>query len=140
MESSDDGKSISRRTHRVNLGLDPKKMDLVEDWVEHVRELSGGHEDPDSHLGSWACSQYHSDLSFVDFTKLRDLYRVPEGVRLIFPNKTDILCSPPGGHVTIMRDAFTCGMRLPLHPFFRDILRSYNVYLTRFLLTSEPKL
>ncbi|KAL2538434.1 hypothetical protein Fot_19825 [Forsythia ovata] len=127
VESGDDGESISPRTHRVNLGLDPKEMDLVEGWVEHVRELSGGHEDPDSDLGRWACNQYHSKLSLADFTKLRDLYRVPEGVRLIFPNRTNRTCSPPEGHVTITSDSFACGMRLSLHPFFKAILRSYNV-------------
>ncbi|KAL2509721.1 hypothetical protein Fot_33368 [Forsythia ovata] len=79
IESGDDGESISPRTHRVNLGLDPNEMDLVEGWIEHVRELLGEHEDPDSDPGSWACNQYHSDLSPADFTKLRDLYRVPEG-------------------------------------------------------------
>ncbi|KAL2489047.1 hypothetical protein Fot_42339 [Forsythia ovata] len=53
-------------------------MDLVEDWVEHVTELSRGHDDPDSDPENWACNQYHYDLSLADFTKLRDLYRVLE--------------------------------------------------------------
>ncbi|KAL2509102.1 hypothetical protein Fot_32749 [Forsythia ovata] len=78
VESGDDGESISPKTYRVNLGLDPKEMNLVEGWVEHVRELSRGHEDPDSDPDSWACNQYHSDLSFADFTKLKDLYMVSE--------------------------------------------------------------
>ncbi|KAL2508805.1 hypothetical protein Fot_32452 [Forsythia ovata] len=54
VESGDDGESISPRTYRVNLGLDPNEMDLVEGWVEHVRELSRGHDDPDSDPDSWA--------------------------------------------------------------------------------------
>ncbi|KAL2549645.1 hypothetical protein Fot_11175 [Forsythia ovata] len=45
VESGSDGESISHRTHRVNLELTSDKMDLVEGWVEYVRELSGGHED-----------------------------------------------------------------------------------------------
>ncbi|KAL2529159.1 uncharacterized protein Fot_21760 [Forsythia ovata] len=120
--------SVSPRTHRVNLGLNHKEMDLVEDWVEHVRELSGGHEDPDFVPEYWACNLYPSELNVLDFTKLRDHYRVLERVRLIFPNKKDRPWSPPEGHVTIMSDAFACGIRLSLHPFFRAILMSYNVY------------
>ncbi|KAL2551845.1 uncharacterized protein Fot_05464 [Forsythia ovata] len=102
-------------------------MDLVEGWVEHVRELSRGHEDPDSDPKYWACNQYHSDVNLSDFTKLRYHYKVPEGIRLIFPNKADRPCSPPKGHIAIMNDALAYGMRLPLHLFFRAILRSYNV-------------
>ncbi|KAL2502354.1 Plus3 domain-containing protein [Forsythia ovata] len=127
IESGNDGESINPRTHKVNLGLDPNEMDLVEGWIEHVRELSRGHEDSDSDPGSWACNQYHFDLSPTDFTKIMDLYRVPEGVRLIFPSKAHRLCSPPEGHVAIMSDAFACGMRLPLPSIFRAIPRSYNV-------------
>ncbi|KAL2502394.1 hypothetical protein Fot_36242 [Forsythia ovata] len=54
IESGNDGESINPRTHKVNLGLDPNEMDLVEGWIEHVRELSRGHEDSDSDPGSWA--------------------------------------------------------------------------------------
>ncbi|KAL2529457.1 hypothetical protein Fot_22058 [Forsythia ovata] len=87
IDYGDDGESISPRNHTVILGLDPNEMDLVEGWIEHVREFSGGHEDPKSDFGSWACNQYHSHLSPTDFTKLRDLYKVLYGVRLIIPSK-----------------------------------------------------
>ncbi|KAL2483153.1 hypothetical protein Fot_44597 [Forsythia ovata] len=80
IESGDDGESITPRTHRVNLGLDPNEMDLVEGCIEHIRELSEGHEDPDSDPGSWTCNQYHSDLSLVDFTKLRTFIRCRMGL------------------------------------------------------------
>ncbi|KAL2454722.1 Uncharacterized protein Adt_47782 [Abeliophyllum distichum] len=102
-------------------------MDLVEGWVEHVRELLEGHEDPDSDPGYWACNQYPSEFNLSDFTKLRDHYRVLDGVRLIFPSKKDRQCSSPERDIAIMSDTFACGMRLPLHHFFRAILRSYNV-------------
>ncbi|KAL2488710.1 Uncharacterized protein Fot_42002 [Forsythia ovata] len=113
-EPDGDGESISPRTYRVNLGLASDEMDLIEGWVEHVMELFGEHEDPDSDPDSWACNQYHSNLSLVDIAKLREPYRVPEGVRLIFPSKADRPCSLPERYVAIMSDAFA-------------ILRSYNV-------------
>ncbi|KAL2553915.1 hypothetical protein Fot_07534 [Forsythia ovata] len=46
VESSGDRESISPRTHRVNLGLALEEMDLVEGWVEHVREYREGMRSP----------------------------------------------------------------------------------------------
>ncbi|KAL2521235.1 Uncharacterized protein Fot_25158 [Forsythia ovata] len=101
-------------------------MERVEKWVEHVRGLFGGHEDPESDPIYWACNKYPSELNISDFTKLRDQDRVPNGVRMIFLNKKDRPCSPLEGQVAITSDALTYGMRLPIHPFFRAILKSYN--------------
>ncbi|KAL2502575.1 Uncharacterized protein Fot_36423 [Forsythia ovata] len=72
-----------------------------------------------------------------DFTKLRDKYWIPEGFGLIFSAKADWPCSPPHGHVAVMSDAFECGMKLSLHPIFKDILRSYN--LCPYQREREPK-
>ncbi|KAL2509294.1 uncharacterized protein Fot_32941 [Forsythia ovata] len=91
--------------------------------------MSGGHEDIESDSNYWACNKYPSELNISDFTQPRDQYRIPEGIRLIFPNKKDRPCNPPEGHVAVMCDAFACGMRLPLYHFLRAILRSYNVCL-----------
>ncbi|KAL2549160.1 Uncharacterized protein Fot_10690 [Forsythia ovata] len=92
-------------------------------WVEYVRELSRGYDDPKAKPDNWACSEYSSELNIPDFTKLRDKYRIPESVRLIHPNKTYRHYSPTEGHVAIMSDALACRMRLPLRLFFRAILR-----------------
>ncbi|KAL2528745.1 Uncharacterized protein Fot_21346 [Forsythia ovata] len=127
-ESGGNRESVSPRTHAVNLGLTPDEIDLVEGWVEYDRELSRGHEDPKVGLEDWACSEYPSELSIPDFTRLRDQYRILDSVRLIDPNKTDRPCFPAEGYVAIMNDALACGMRLPYHRFFRAILRSYNLY------------
>ncbi|KAL2489132.1 hypothetical protein Fot_42424 [Forsythia ovata] len=48
--SSGEGGHISPRINRVNLGLTPEEIDLEEGWVEHIRELSRGHEDPDTKI------------------------------------------------------------------------------------------
>ncbi|KAL2494756.1 Uncharacterized protein Fot_38513 [Forsythia ovata] len=102
-------------------------MDQVDGWVDYVRDLSGGHEDPEFDLNYWTCNKYPSELNMSDFTKIRDKYRISERGRLIFYAKTDQPCNPHAGHVAMMSDAFKCGMRLSLHPFFRALLRSYNV-------------
>ncbi|KAL2486562.1 Uncharacterized protein Adt_31318 [Abeliophyllum distichum] len=98
-------------------------MDLVEGWDEYVRELSGGHEDHEAESEESACREYPSELNISDFTKLRDHYRILEYVRLIHPNRTNRPCFLAEGHVAIMSDA----MRLPFRPFFRAILRNYNL-------------
>ncbi|KAL2516414.1 hypothetical protein Fot_30385 [Forsythia ovata] len=38
-ESDGDGESISLRTYRINIGLTPDEIDLLEGCVEYVREL-----------------------------------------------------------------------------------------------------
>ncbi|KAL2505124.1 Uncharacterized protein Adt_20745 [Abeliophyllum distichum] len=92
-----------------------------------MSELSGGHEDPKAELEDWACSEYPLEINISNFTKLRNQYRILECVRLIHLNKTDRPWSPGEGYVAIMSDARACRMRLHLHPFFRAILRSYNL-------------
>ncbi|KAL2544576.1 uncharacterized protein Fot_13809 [Forsythia ovata] len=101
--------------------------EAAESGGDRESELSRRHEDPEVGLEDWACSEYPSEHSIPDFTKLRDQYRIPDRVRLIHPNKTDRPCSPKKGYVAIMSDALACGMRLPYHHFFRAILRSYNL-------------
>ncbi|KAL2551684.1 hypothetical protein Fot_05303 [Forsythia ovata] len=80
-ESGGNGKSVIPKTHRVNLGLTPEEIDLVEGWVEYVRELSRGNEDPDAEPEKWTCSEYPSELSISNFNKLRGQYRILESVR-----------------------------------------------------------
>ncbi|KAL2558133.1 hypothetical protein Fot_02872 [Forsythia ovata] len=121
------GGRISPRTHRVNIGLAPYEVDRVEKWVEYIRELSGGHEDPESDPSYWACSKYPTELSMSDFTKVMSKYRIPKEIRLIFPSKVDMPCDPSEGQIVVISDAFEYGMRLPMYPFFRALLRSYNV-------------
>ncbi|KAL2551972.1 hypothetical protein Fot_05646 [Forsythia ovata] len=67
-------------------------MEQVEEWVEHVRVLSRGHEDPGSNPRYWACSKYPTEMSMSDFTKVKSKYRIPDEIRLIFPSKADKPC------------------------------------------------
>ncbi|KAL2558180.1 hypothetical protein Fot_02919 [Forsythia ovata] len=101
------GGRISPRTHRVNLGLASDEEDRVEEWVEYIRELSEGHEDPESDPSYWACSKYPTELSMSNFTKVRNKYRIPEEIRLIFPSKADRPCDPVKEHIAPSSSAIT---------------------------------
>ncbi|KAL2479116.1 hypothetical protein Fot_48130 [Forsythia ovata] len=92
-------------------------MEDVDGWVSCVRELSRNHNDSAQDPSYWACNKYPSKLNISNSIKIRDKYRVPKGVRLIFSNQLDKPYSPPNGYMTVMSDAFECGMRLPLHLF-----------------------
>ncbi|KAL2508812.1 hypothetical protein Fot_32459 [Forsythia ovata] len=138
-ESGGDGEFISHRTHRINLGLAPEEVDRVEKWVEYIRELSGGHENPESDPCYWACSKYPTKLSMSNFTKVMSKYKIPDEIRLIFPSKADRPCDPLEGQIAIMSDAFEYGMRLPLHHFLGPYLEVIMCVHTKCFPLSGPK-
>ncbi|KAL2514135.1 hypothetical protein Fot_28106 [Forsythia ovata] len=53
---------VSPRIRKVTLRLTSDEMDRLEDWVEYVRDLSGGHKDPELDLNYWACNKYPTEL------------------------------------------------------------------------------
>ncbi|KAL2488702.1 hypothetical protein Fot_41994 [Forsythia ovata] len=105
-------------------------MDRVEEWVEYVKDLSGGHEDPEPGHIYWAYNKYPTELGMSDFTKIREKYRVHERVRLIYPAKSDWPCNLLPGHIAMMADAFECRMRLPLHHFFKTDFFGHHLWLS----------
>ncbi|KAL2524167.1 Uncharacterized protein Adt_09221 [Abeliophyllum distichum] len=66
-----------------------------------------------------------------DLTKLREAYRIPEDVELILPEPNERACFPRRGCTALHLNAFVSGMRLPLHPMFRRILRAYDLAPTQ---------
>lgn len=74
---------------------------------------------PDSHTNTsihWRAS---------DYPRLRKEYRIPN-VDLIVPDPDERACYPRLGCVTVSE-----GLRLPIHPFFRFVLRSYGLAPTQ---------
>ncbi|KAL2517706.1 Uncharacterized protein Adt_13953 [Abeliophyllum distichum] len=66
-----------------------------------------------------------------DLTKLREEYRIPEDIELILPGPNERACFPRRGCTALHLNAFVSGMRLPLHPMFRRILRAYDLAPTQ---------
>ncbi|KAL2532446.1 Uncharacterized protein Adt_05797 [Abeliophyllum distichum] len=58
-----------------------------------------------------------------DLTKLREAYRIPADIELILPGPNERACFSRRGCTSLHLNAFASGMRLPLHPMLRRILR-----------------
>ena len=60
---------------------------------------------------------------------IRELYQVPDYMECQLPRLFDQPTRPPLGHVAMYKDYFFKGLRLPLHPFFREALLNLDVSL-----------
>ncbi|KAL2474635.1 Plus3 domain-containing protein [Abeliophyllum distichum] len=79
----------------------------------------------------WAAMDVPSIMVEEDLTKLREAYRIPEDIELILPEPNERACFPRRGCTALHLNAFVSGMRLPLHPMFRRILRAYDLAPTQ---------
>ncbi|KAL2461994.1 Uncharacterized protein Adt_45414 [Abeliophyllum distichum] len=79
----------------------------------------------------WAAMDVPSIMVEENLTKLREAYRIPEDIELILPGPNERACFPRRGCTAIHLNAFVSGMRLPLHPMFRRILRAYDLAPTQ---------
>ncbi|KAL2492420.1 Uncharacterized protein Adt_28048 [Abeliophyllum distichum] len=79
----------------------------------------------------WAAMDVPSIMVEEDLTKLREAYRIPEDTELILPGPNERACFPRRGCTALHLNAFVSGMRLPLHPMFRRILRTYDLAPTQ---------
>ncbi|KAL2532385.1 Plus3 domain-containing protein [Abeliophyllum distichum] len=79
----------------------------------------------------WTAMDVPSIMVVEDLTKLREAYRIPEDIELILPGPNERACFPRRGCTALHLNAFVSGMRLPLHPMFRRILRAYDLAPTQ---------
>ncbi|KAL2476751.1 Uncharacterized protein Adt_37487 [Abeliophyllum distichum] len=79
----------------------------------------------------WAALDLPSILVEEDLTKMREQYRIPSDVQLILPGPNERACFPREGCTALHLNAFVSGMRLPLHPMLRRILRAYALAPTQ---------
>ncbi|XP_022874088.1 uncharacterized abhydrolase domain-containing protein DDB_G0269086-like [Olea europaea var. sylvestris] len=79
----------------------------------------------------WGASDYSSKLREADLGRLRTEYRIPDSVDLILPGPEERACYPRSGCVAISEAILRAGLRLPIHPFFRLVLRSYGLAPTQ---------
>ncbi|KAL2453477.1 Uncharacterized protein Adt_49020 [Abeliophyllum distichum] len=75
----------------------------------------------------WAAMDVPSIMVEEDLVKLRDAYRIPDDIELILPEPNERACFPRRGCTALHLNAFVSGMRLPLHPMLRRILRAYDL-------------
>ncbi|KAL2503833.1 Uncharacterized protein Adt_19454 [Abeliophyllum distichum] len=79
----------------------------------------------------WAALDLPSILVEEDLTKMREQYRIPLDVELKLPGPNERACFPREGCTALHLNAFVSGMRLPLHPMLRRILRAYSLAPTQ---------
>ncbi|KAL2499399.1 Plus3 domain-containing protein [Abeliophyllum distichum] len=79
----------------------------------------------------WAAMDVPSIMVEDDLVKLRDAYRIPDDIELILPEPNERACFPRRGCTALHLNAFVSGMRLPLHPMLRRILRAYDLAPTQ---------
>ncbi|KAL2472199.1 Uncharacterized protein Adt_40335 [Abeliophyllum distichum] len=79
----------------------------------------------------WAAMDVPSIMVEEDLTKLREAYRIPKDIELILPGPNKRACFSRRGCTALHLNTFVSGMRLPLHPMFRRILRAYDLAPTQ---------
>ncbi|KAL2476406.1 Uncharacterized protein Adt_37142 [Abeliophyllum distichum] len=79
----------------------------------------------------WAAMDVPSIMVEEDLVKLREAYRIPADIELILPEPNERACFPRRGCTALHLNAFVSGMRLPLHPMLRRILRAYDLTPTQ---------
>ncbi|KAL2527107.1 Plus3 domain-containing protein [Abeliophyllum distichum] len=79
----------------------------------------------------WAALDVPSIMVEEDLTKLREEYRIPSDIDLILPGPNERACFSRRGCTALHLNAFVSGMRLPLHPMLRRILRAYALAPTQ---------
>ncbi|KAL2474710.1 Uncharacterized protein Adt_35446 [Abeliophyllum distichum] len=143
MSSSSTGEDATRRVGgEASLPVSP-----CLEGVLHIRGVDGstgeaipigvtpslrGADDPyRADVVRWAAMDVPSIMVEEDLTKLREAYRIPEDIQLILPGPNERACFPRRGCTALHLNAFVSGMRLPLHPMLRRILKAYNLAPTQ---------
>ena len=80
----------------------------------------------------WVVRAFHAleevcglDTNTVD--RFKDRFQFPERVRVRRPTNEDKACHFFPGEVYFYEAAFTCGLRLPVHPFIMELLSFFGI-------------
>ena len=60
-------------------------------------------------------------------SRFKDRFQFPERVRVRRPTNEDRACHFFPGEVCFYEAAFTCGLRLPVHPFIMELLGFFSI-------------
>ncbi|KAL2456621.1 hypothetical protein Adt_46715 [Abeliophyllum distichum] len=105
-------------------GVDADTGEVVAIPIASLREA----EDPyRANVVRWAALDVPSIMVAEDMRLLRDAYRIPSDIGLLFPDPNERACFSRMGCTSLNLNAFVSGMRLSLHPFFRKVLPAYGL-------------
>ena len=68
--------------------------------------------------------------------RFKDRFQIPECVRVRRPTNEDMVCHFFPGEICFYEAAFTCGLRLPVHPFIMELLGSFGIALGQLMPNS----
>ena len=68
--------------------------------------------------------------------RFKDRFQFPEQVRVRWPSSEDRACHFFPGEVCFYKAAFTCGLRLPVHPLVMELLGYFGIALGQLMPNS----
>ena len=114
------------RSNELGIGLsssgDPEEGDTTVSTLRMVRAF---------HALEKACG-----LDADTVGRFMDWFQFPERVRVHEPNNEDQACHFFLGEVCFYKAAFTCGLRLPVHPFIMELLGYFGIILGQLMPNS----
>lgn len=80
----------------------------------------------------WGASNHLLKLKPANLDRLRKKkYRIPDSIDLILSELDKQVCYPRPEYVAVSEAILRASLRLPIHPFFHYVLRSYRLALTQ---------
>ena len=70
-------------------------------------------------------------MTEYELVLIRRYYHVPDYVQFRLPRPVDVPTRPPLNCVAVHRDYFIRGLRLPLHPFIKEVLLNLEISLSQ---------
>lgn len=90
-------------------------------------------EGPVNYRMKWGVSECSSNVEASELETFREKYRISETIEMFVPTPDERACYPREWCVAVSDAILAGGMRLPLHPFFRFLLRQYNLAPTQLV-------
>lgn len=90
-------------------------------------------EEPVDYSEEWGASRVPSNITLKRLGEIRERYCVLHYVEMLVLEAHERPCYPRPGCVAVSEYLFKAGMRLPLHPFFRTVLRNFMLSPTQVL-------
>lgn len=126
-------KSVREVLRREVMGSDVGSGDLERGASSNLRGEGTGADTATSAPSSTAVVRpFHAlkekcSLKAEVFSKFKDRFQFPEGIRARFPRKDERACAFVHGEVCFYEAAFSCGLRFPVHPFIMKLLHHLNL-------------
>lgn len=114
----------SSRTSHTDEGNDNEGESLEE--TRPVKKPKVSHR---AEAESYAIDSMKYETTQLNLDRLRETYSIPSDIDLKILSKNNTSSCPPRGYVTFYLECFKLGTRLPLQPYFAQILSRLNLAL-----------